>query len=178
MRYGLKESRSSLNEVFIGLGANIGPVRENLIRAVKGIKKFAILIVASSLYESAPIGPQNQPNFTNAVVKIGTELSPFELLARLKELEKQIGRQKTKRWGPREIDLDILFYEDLVIDTRLLVIPHPQAHKRRFVLEPILEIDPHARHPSKSRKLRDIYLELGNTHPVYRTQGPELWANF
>ncbi len=175
---GLKESGSSLNEVFIGLGANIGPVGENLVRAVRGVGKFATLIACSSLYRSAPIGPRNQPEFTNAVVKIGTELSPLELLACLKELEKRIGRRKTERWGPRTIDLDILFYEDLVMDTESLVIPHPEAHKRKFVLEPLLEIEPDARHPVKNRRLRDVCSELGNVHSVRRTENSQDWAGF
>lgn len=169
----MSEPEVSASAVFISLGANLGPVRENFARAVKSLGKFTCVVAASSLYESEPVGPWNQPKFTNAVVKVETELSPFELLDRLKAIEKEIGRKKTKRWGPRVIDLDIIFYGNLVITTDSLVIPHPRAHERRFVLEPLLEIEPTAWHPAKNMAVRDICSGLGDSQAVSKTDGPE-----
>lgn len=165
---------ASPRAVFIGIGANLGPVRENFARALRSIEKHARVVAVSSLYESDPVGPQDQPKFTNAVIKIETELSPFDLLDHLKAVEREIGRKKTKRWGPRVMDLDIIFYEDLVISTDSLVVPHPRAHERRFVLEPLLEIDPDARHPSKNMAVRDICSGLGDSHAILKTDDPEV----
>ncbi|MCY3986031.1 MAG: 2-amino-4-hydroxy-6-hydroxymethyldihydropteridine diphosphokinase [Candidatus Dadabacteria bacterium] len=165
--------KSSPRIVFIGIGANLGPVRENFTRALREIEKYVHLVAVSSLYESDPVGPQDQPRFTNAVIKVETELSPFELLMRLKAIEKQIGREKTTRWGPRVIDLDIIFYGQLVINTDSLVIPHPRAHERRFVLEPLLEIEPAAWHPVKNMAVRDICSGLGDSQPISKTAGPK-----
>ena len=169
----MNESEALSNAVFIGIGANIGPVRENFAKALKSIEKRARVVSVSSLYESNPVGPQDQPKFTNAVIKVETELAPFELLDRLKEIEREIGRKKTKRWGPRVIDLDIIFYGDLVINTDSLVIPHPRAHERRFVLEPLLEIEPTAWHPAKDMAVKDICSGLGDSQAISKTDGPE-----
>ena len=163
----------SPNIVFIGVGANLGPVRENFTRVLRSMEKCAHVVAVSSLYESDPVGPQDQPKFTNAVVKAETELSPFELLDCLKTIEKEIGRKKTRRWGPRVIDLDIIFYGDLVISTDSLVIPHPRAHERRFVLEPLLEIEPAAWHPVKNMAVKDICSGLGDSQTISKTADPE-----
>ena len=171
----MSEPEVSLNIVFIGVGANLGPVHENFTRALRSMEKCARVLAVSSLYESDPVGPQDQPKFTNAVIKVETELSPFELLDHLKTIEKEIGRKKTKRWGPRVIDLDIIFYGDLVISTDSLVIPHPRAHERRFVLEPLLEIEPAAWHPVKNMAVRDICSRLGNSQAISKTDGPEVF---
>ena len=164
--------QASPSVVFIGIGANLGPVHENFTRALRSIELRARVVAVSSLYESDPVGPQDQPKFTNAVVKAETELSPFELLDYLKTIEKEIGRKKTKRWGPRVIDLDIIFYGNLVISTDSLVIPHPRAHERRFVLEPLLEIEPDAWHPAKNMAVRDICSGLGDSQGISITDGP------
>ena len=170
----MSKPEASPSVVFIGIGANIGPVRENFARALRSMEKYARVLAVSSLYESDPVGPQDQPKFTNAVVKAETELSPFELLDHLKAIEKEIGRKKTKRWGPRVIDLDIIFYGDLVISTDSLVIPHPRAHERRFVLEPLLEIEPSAWHPAENMAVRDICSELGNSQGISKIDGSEV----
>ena len=168
----MNEPEASPRAVFIGIGANLGSVRENFARAVRSIEKCARLVAVSSLYESEPVGLEDQPKFTNAVVKVETELSPFELLDRLKAIEKELGRKKTVRWGPRVIDLDIIFYEDFVITTDSLVIPHPRAHERRFVLEPLLEIEPSAWHPVKNMSVKEISSKLGDSQEVSIRYGP------
>lgn len=160
------------NEVFIGMGSNLGPARGNFERALRGISEFSTVLAVSSLYESDPVGLVGQPKFANAVTKTRTGLSPFGLLDRLKAVEREMGRKKTARWGPRVIDLDIVFYGDLVMESDSLVIPHPRAHERRFVLEPLLEIEPAARHPGTGASLRDILSGFGNSQAVSRMEGP------
>ena len=148
-------------------------MRENFARAIKSIEKNSRVLAVSSLYESEPLGLQNQPKFTNAVIKVRTELSPFELLDFLQRIEREIGRKRTVRWGPRVIDLDIIFYGDLVMTTDSLTIPHPRAHERRFVLEPLLEIEPTAWHPVKNMAVRDICSGLRDSQAISRTEGLE-----
>ena len=160
------------SEVFIGIGANLGAARENFERAMRGVSEFSTVLAVSSLYESDPVGLPGQPKFTNAVAKVGTELSPFALLGRLKEIEREMGRKKTVRWGPRVIDLDIIFYGDLVMESDSLVIPHPRAHERKFVLEPLLEIEPAAAHPATGKSLKEILSGLGSSRAVSKTGGP------
>lgn len=169
----MSESKVSVSTVFISVGANIGSVRENFARAIKSIEKNSRVLAVSSLYESEPLGLQNQPKFTNAVIKVRTELSPFELLDFLQRIEREIGRKRTVRWGPRVIDLDIIFYGDLVMTTDSLTIPHPRAHERRFVLEPLLEIEPTAWHPVKNMAVRDICSGLRDSQAISRTEGLE-----
>jgi 2-amino-4-hydroxy-6-hydroxymethyldihydropteridine diphosphokinase len=101
----------------------------------------------SSLYETSPWGVTNQPYFLNLVLKGETKLSPEELLKKIKNIEKAMGRKTLEKWGPRIIDIDILFYKEKIINTPLLKIPHPQLHKRAFVLVPLKEIAPRLIHP-------------------------------
>ncbi len=162
----LNRFEDSACTVFIGIGANIGDVRENFARALRCIAESASILDISSLYESDPVGFVDQPKFTNAVVKVKTELSPFELLKSLKAIEKKLGRKKTVAWGPRIIDLDIIFYGDRVIASDSLVVPHPRSHERRFVLEPLLEIEPGAWHPSKNMSVRELCSRLGNLQRI------------
>lgn len=160
------------NEVFIGIGSNLGPARGNFERALRSVSEFSTVLAVSSLYESDPVGPAGQPRFANAVAKTRTDLSPFELLDRLKAIEREMGRKKTARWGPRVIDLDIVFYGNLVMESDSLVIPHPRAHERRFVLEPLLEIEPDASHPATGTSLKEILSRLGDSQGVCRMEGP------
>lgn len=129
---------------YIALGSNQADPNNQLtlaLSAINNIKNTAVL-AESSLYCSAPMGPQDQPNYANAVVKIETSLSPFELLERLQEIELSQGRvRKELQWGPRTLDLDILLCDDLVIDTPILTIPHYGMKVREFVLYPLAEID-------------------------------------
>ncbi|KWT83445.1 2-amino-4-hydroxy-6-hydroxymethyldihydropteridine pyrophosphokinase [Candidatus Magnetominusculus xianensis] len=102
----------------------------------------------SAMYETKAWGVEAQPDFINMCVEIDTQLTPLQLLEALQAIEQQTGRQKSYKWGPRKIDLDILFYGGLVIDEERLKIPHPYAHLRRFVLEPLAEIAPEFVHPT------------------------------
>jgi 2-amino-4-hydroxy-6-hydroxymethyldihydropteridine diphosphokinase len=132
------------HNVYIGLGSNLEqPVIqiEHALRLLDALPKCQ-LIQSSSFYGSTPLGPQDQPDFVNAVCHIQTDLSPNELLNQLQSIEQQLGREKKRHWGERTIDLDILLYDQVIVDTEQLTIPHSQMHLRDFVLVPLQEIAP------------------------------------
>jgi len=143
--------------VHIGIGSNLGDRLENCQKALEllGVKGGTIRKL-SSFYETEPWGVEDQPNFLNAAAEVETFLQAHELLAILKDIEKVIGRVKTIQWGPRIIDLDILFYGDEVIDSDQLKIPHPLLHERDFVLNPLMEICPDKIHPLKGKTIKQL----------------------
>jgi 2-amino-4-hydroxy-6-hydroxymethyldihydropteridine diphosphokinase len=138
---------------YVALGANLGDRWENLVRAVQVLDTPAEVQVdlaggVAGLYESAPVGGRaDQPPYLNSVVRLTTLLSPRALLAHLLDVESRLGRQRTERWGPRTIDLDLLFYDDLILQTPDLTLPHPRLAERLFVLEPLAEVADRWRHP-------------------------------
>lgn len=129
--------------IFVGLGSNVGDRLGNLRGAVRALSaRDGIEVTATSgVYETDPVGPE-QPDFLNAVVEIETELAAEELLRVFKQIEIELGRVTRERWGPREIDLDLLVYGDLHVEAEDLVVPHPQIATRAFVLVPLVEIAP------------------------------------
>lgn len=132
---------------YLGLGSNLGDRRANLSAAINSLPPAASVLRASSIYQTEPWGYLEQPAFLNQVLEVETSLSPADLLITLKSLEAGLGRQATFRYGPRLIDLDILLYDDLVINQPDLVIPHPQLAQRAFVLVPLAELAPDLLHP-------------------------------
>jgi 2-amino-4-hydroxy-6-hydroxymethyldihydropteridine diphosphokinase len=150
-----------IGKVFIGIGSNLGDREANLFSAVDALRRMDVLAVTrcSSIYESAPIGP-SQPRFLNAVIELECDLDPERLLALLKQLETDLGRQRRKRWGPREIDLDILLWDDRVVAEPRLQIPHLELHKRRFVVEPLCELAPDLRHPITGELIKNMLPKL------------------
>ncbi len=134
---------------YLGLGSNLGNRQENLAQAVKGLDSGPDISVlrTSGIYETAPWGLTGQPDFLNLVAEISTHLSAHRLLDRVKELEKESGRQPSPRFGPRLIDVDILLYGNCVVDEPDLKIPHASLHLRAFVLVPLAELAPAAVHP-------------------------------
>ncbi len=128
--------------ILLGLGSNIGDREKNIINALHLLElNFSIKIISiSSLYETEPVGLKEQPPFLNIVCKIKTELQPDELLKSCLSVEKDLGRVRMVHWGPRIIDIDILFYNDEIINSEILTIPHPRITERKFVLIPLLEI--------------------------------------
>jgi 2-amino-4-hydroxy-6-hydroxymethyldihydropteridine diphosphokinase len=153
-----------LTEAFIGLGSNVGVRLSYLRRAVAALRGFGSVRV-SSVYETDPVGP-SQPPFLNAVASLETSLSPRELLASLKRTEDDLGRIQRERWGPREIDLDLLLYGAETVDEPDLVVPHREMTRRGFVLVPLAELAPGARLPDGQ-----ILDGLLNDHDVASVRG-------
>ncbi len=144
------------HRAFIGLGANTGNRAQNLVDAVHRLAENAEVIHTSSIYETEPWGFEDQPKFLNQVIEIKTGLDPMDLLDFLKDIESAMGREKTFRYGPRKIDLDILFYDDLVYASDTLTIPHPFLHERAFVLIPLDEIAPGLVHPELNMTIGEL----------------------
>lgn len=137
----------AMHDIYVAFGANLGD-RAATLRAARDRLPPAVQVArSSSLYQTPPWGVLDQPPFLNAVCHARTALPPGELLAYLKAVERTLGRKDAPRWGPRAIDLDILFFDSLILDTPTLRIPHPLLHQRAFVLIPLREIAPTLRHP-------------------------------
>jgi len=151
---------------YIGLGSNMGDRTATCRRALELLAPSCRVTKVSSFYCTEPVGFEGQEDFVNAVAEIETDLSPDELLNLCQRVEDELGRTRTVRWGPRTIDLDILLYGDHVIDKSDLVVPHPLLALRRFVLAPLCEVAPQARHPILDRTAAELLLELRDEHRV------------
>ncbi|MBT3321982.1 MAG: 2-amino-4-hydroxy-6-hydroxymethyldihydropteridine diphosphokinase [Anaerolineae bacterium] len=143
-----------MKRVFIALGTNLGDRLDNLRKAIASFSPELQIIRESAIYETPPWGYEDQPAFLNMVIEAKTRLEPDSLLSYLQEKEKSLGRVKNFRNGPRQIDLDILFYDNLILNEEKLTIPHPQLHKRAFVLVPLAEIAPAFKHPLLGKKIK------------------------
>jgi 2-amino-4-hydroxy-6-hydroxymethyldihydropteridine diphosphokinase len=145
-----------METVVVALGSNLGNRLHYLSAASRFLESISEEPVKkSSIWESEPVGPAKYP-FYNSVIRIAVSMAPEQLLNRMKEFETEIGRTSSVRWGPRVIDLDIIRYGDLVIDTDSLIIPHPEYSKRRFVLYPMLEVDPCWTDPVLKQTVRQL----------------------
>jgi 2-amino-4-hydroxy-6-hydroxymethyldihydropteridine diphosphokinase len=155
-------------KAFIGIGSNLGVPAENCEKAIRLLKATAeIEVVAqSSLYESEPVGKTDQNWFVNAVVAIRTSLTPEALLDTVLKIEKDLGRERREKWGPRIIDLDLLAYENHVTSSIDLTLPHPEMTKRRFVLLPFSEFAGDYLHPLENKTIYDLLQELPQTPQV------------
>lgn len=133
-----------MSRAFLSLGSNLGDRATTLDAALRALERPGDVQVLrrSSLYETAPVGRAGQPDFYNLVVEVETRLGPEALLDRCQDVERSLGRVRRERWGPRTVDIDILLYDRRAIRTDRLIIPHPEMLRRRFVLEPLLEIAP------------------------------------
>ncbi|MGR6981544.1 2-amino-4-hydroxy-6-hydroxymethyldihydropteridine diphosphokinase [Testudinibacter sp. P27/CKL/0425] len=155
------QTKPNYQRCYIALGSNLATPIEQLKSAVSSLENLTQteLIAVSSFYRSKPLGPQDQPDFVNAVATIETELSPLALLDALQQIEQQQGRVRLRRWGERTLDLDILLYGDQVIQSERLTVPHYDMHNREFVIVPLYEIAPHLQLPS-GKKLSEYVIQF------------------
>jgi 2-amino-4-hydroxy-6-hydroxymethyldihydropteridine diphosphokinase len=151
--------------VYLALGSNLDNRLANLKQAVAALSPQMEVKAKSPVYETPPWGYEDQPRFLNQVIKVQTYLEPEPLLKHLKRLEVTLGRKESFQNGPRLIDIDILFYDDLTLNTASLVIPHPRLHERGFVLLPLMDIDPDLVHPANQKSVREM-LALSNIEGI------------
>ncbi len=148
---------------YIGIGSNLGKREENCKRAINLlVNKGLTILKQSSMIETEPWGVKNQPCFINMAVSVDTTLPPETLLTLVKEIETVLGRTETFRWGPRIIDLDILFYDNVVMKKPEMSIPHPHIKDRDFVLRPLAEIAPDLVHPVLKKSIKELLDNLPN----------------
>lgn len=145
-----------LKQVFLALGSNLGDRLHNLRQAIFSLPPGVLPLRASPVYETPPWGVEDQPRFLNMVIEAVTPLQPLELLNHLKTQEKRLGRQESVRYGPRLIDMDILFYEDQIFNHAQLQIPHPRLHERAFVLLPLNDLIPEFQHPLLKKSITTL----------------------
>ena len=137
-----------MSEAYVALGSNLGDREENLRTALKHLQENGVEVIKTSTFiETEPYGVTDQPGFVNAVCQVETELTPLELLRLLLSIEQEMGRVRLRRWGERNIDLDLLLYEDVVLESEELTLPHPDMQNRDFVLIPLAEIAGEVVHP-------------------------------
>ena len=158
------------SKVFISAGSNVGNKMAFLAEACERLNEHSMIKLdnVSSIYETLPYGNSNQGNFVNLVLSIRTSMRPKELLVYLKQIERAIGRSESERWGPREIDLDILLMDDLIYNDDILTIPHPELLKRDFVVDPLLEIEPEITHPVEQKKIKDLLYLLESKTIIHK----------
>lgn len=165
--------------VFVAVGANLGDREATFAAVVSALESESdlLLLGASTVYETDPIGPPDQDAYLNAVVGLRSWLSPIELLRRLQSIEALLGRDRSgraERWGPRVVDLDLLFFGERCIELPELVVPHPRAHERAFVLMPLAELAPSLVHPRIGVTIGELvraHLETGAVRPWRRPAG-------
>lgn len=157
---------NKLHDVFIGLGTNLGNKQENIFTAMKYLnERVGMVIVHSSFYTTKPVGFSSDNDFINTTCLVMTSLPPLELLSVTKEIEKEMGRDTKSKGGiynDRIIDIDILLYDDLILEDEALTLPHPHLHERSFVLDPLVEIAGQYIHPVLNKTISQLQEELNN----------------
>jgi 2-amino-4-hydroxy-6-hydroxymethyldihydropteridine diphosphokinase len=142
--------------VYLSLGSNVGDRQGNLTRAIAEMAKIGTVQKRSALYETEPMEVTDQPWFLNMAVELETELMPKQFIAAVLDIERSMGRKRTKKKGPRAIDIDVVLFGKSIIEMQGLMVPHPAMHQRRFVLEPMAEIAPEVRHPVYKKTMREL----------------------
>ena len=149
-----------IQTAYLSLGSNLGDRAGRLCQAIGRLATVGRILALSSLYETEPVEMTDQPWFLNCAVALETEATPKDLMASLLRIEREMGRLRTRKKGPREIDIDILLFGDLIVDSKTVTIPHPAMHERRFVLEPLAEIAAEARHPRMGKTVWELLEQL------------------
>jgi 2-amino-4-hydroxy-6-hydroxymethyldihydropteridine diphosphokinase len=157
---------ANTHTIYLGLGTNLGDRHENLLSAATLLPPKVAVVAQSPIYQTPPWGFTEQADFLNQVIKAETTLNPKDLLKYVKKIEKKVGRTATFRWGPREIDIDILFYDNLVYEEKKLTIPHPRLHQRAFMLVPLADLAPKLLHPLTGQTIQQHLAELDPTNIV------------
>lgn len=163
VEYVAVEIERKWNKVYIAAGSNLGNKEETLKEAIDKIdkRKDCVVTKVSNFYTTDPVGYEDQDQFVNCVFEINTLQTPSELMDTLLEVEKDFKRERIIRWGPRTLDLDIIFYDDIISYDEHILIPHPRAHERQFVMKPMCDINPYYVHPIYRKRVMDISSELG-----------------
>ena len=149
-----------MHDVFISLGSNMGNRLGYIKNAIDALKHKSQVTTVSPIYETSPYGNVEQGNFLNCAVYIKTVLPPFALLEYIHKVEKALGRERRIKWGPRTIDIDIVFYDEIILNTLELTIPHPDMQNRLFVLKPLADIAPQQYHPVLKKSVKDLLESL------------------
>ena len=149
-----------MTTAYIALGSNLGDREATLNSALKRLRDLGEVTAVSSIFETDPVGFADQPPYLNAVIELGTQLSPEELLTELQKVEMEYGRERSFQNAPRTLDLDLLLYGDIVIESAELIVPHPRMHERAFVLTPLVEIAPAVSIPGLVRSASSLLLDL------------------
>ena len=163
VEYVAVEIERKWNKVYIAAGSNLGDKEETLKEAIYIIdkRKDCVVTKVSNFYTTDPVGYEDQDQFVNCVFEINTLQTQSELMDTLLEVEKDFKRERIIRWGPRTLDLDIIFYNDIISYDEHILIPHPRAHERQFVMKPMCDINPYYVHPIYRKRVMDISSELG-----------------
>ena len=156
--------------VYLSLGSNVGDREAQLRKAILDLQSLGTILRVSAFYETEPVEYIDQPWFLNCVVAMETRLSPQILMKKLLSIEEEMGRRRIQQKGPRSIDIDILMFDAVVTKSKDLTIPHPAMHERRFVLEPMAEIAPEARHPLLHKSVSELLKELPPGQTVRRVR--------
>jgi 2-amino-4-hydroxy-6-hydroxymethyldihydropteridine diphosphokinase len=158
------------NLVYLSLGSNVGDREKHLREAIERLETEGHIVSVSALYETEPVEFTGQAWFLNCAVALETRDTPEHLMAAILRMEKQMGRQRMQRKGPRTIDIDILLFGEAILDSPALTVPHPAMHQRRFVLQPLAEIAPEGRHPVLKKTIRELLEALPAGQAVQRHQ--------
>ena len=160
--YAAVEIERGWHKAYISIGSNIGDKKKNIEESIERIKNIKEIRVSkiSTLIETAPWGVEDQEEFLNGAIEIDTILSPKELIRTLLKIESDMKRERILRWGPRIIDLDIIFYDDLISSDEEIILPHPRMEERLFVLEPLNEIAPYMLHPIRNKRVFELLSDI------------------